>query len=224
MRLAPRLVLVGAILIVGMGCLGKDFSVSESRGDLGALDADVGSLRIRGIHDSDVEELARFKAVRNLDFTGGWKALPLRLTSVGFGRIADLELPVESINLGQCQNLDDEGLRHVGRMRGLTLVTLNESMGLTPTGLGHITALPHLAYLDLRRCSQIDDSWIETLTKCRTLTQLGVTATRISPAGVARLRAALPDCHVDDELPFIDAALDRAQYPGWAGPPERKGR
>lgn len=217
-----RLVFLG--LTLG-ACIGKDFSVAQSAANLKALPANAEEVRIRGIANADVQELARFQDVKHIDLTGGWKALPMRMTSAGFSRLADLKLPrVNSIGLNHCPSLDDECLRHVARIPSLTMVTLNDSTGYSQKGLAFILALPHLTYLDLRGCVQVDDAWVETLAKCRTLTQLGVTATKMTPAGVGRLREALPNCHVDDEVAYIEAALDRALYPGWGGPPERKGR
>lgn len=138
----------------------------------------------------------------------------------------DLDLPrVRLISLQHCPSVGDACLAHVGRMRGLDTVLLNDSTRFGREGLAAIAALPRLTCLDLRGCTQIDGSCVEALAAASHLERLGVTATSMSPDDVARLRAALPGCHVDDDPAGIHVVMiDGARVRGWVELPGRNGR
>lgn len=69
---------------------------------------------------------------------------------------------------------------------------------ITSAGLAHLASLPLLGTLDLSDCALADDA-IDELVRCKSLYVLKLTGTKITPAGIARLRKALPNCHVEGD-------------------------
>jgi Leucine-rich repeat (LRR) protein len=69
-------------------------------------------------------------------------------------------------------------------------------MHLAPSGLAHLADLPSLYRLDLSD-SDINDDTMESLTKCQQLNSVDLRKTNVTREGIARLRAALPNCHVE---------------------------
>jgi hypothetical protein len=165
--------------------------------ELAPLAGDVTYLSIRGLPDEDVAALSRFRSLEYVDFHGGWKVRPLRMTGAGFRALADLRLPqIKTIELSHAPTVDDACLQAIADIPTIEKLVLTRCRGFTLEGLR--PALGHdLRQLKLMACDQVDDAWVDDLGECESLRYLGVSGTRVSPTGVERLKRALPLCHVE---------------------------
>ena len=92
--------------------------------------------------------------------------------------------------------LDDAGLKAIGALPAATHLRLARNR-LTDGALADLAALPALAYLNLYGNAGITDSGIAALAASRTLRELFVWQTAVSPDGAARLREQRPGLVVD---------------------------
>ena len=124
----------------------------------------------------------------------GLKQLLLGITGVTEAGLADVGTLTELTNLqfgGTA--VTDDGLKH---LRGLTkLGTLAVSQHVTDAGLVHLLPLTGLRYLILLNTA-VTDEGLKTVAKMTWLTRLNLTGTKVTPAGVAAFRAAVPKCEV----------------------------
>jgi cysteine-rich repeat protein len=92
--------------------------------------------------------------------------------------------------------LDDAGLKAIGALPAATHLRLARNR-LTDGALADLAALPALAYLNLYGNAGITDGGIAALAASRTLRELFVWQTAVSPDGAARLREQRPGLVVD---------------------------
>lgn len=71
--------------------------------------------------------------------------------------------------------------------------------GVTDRGLQELVAMKNLKNLELGENDEITDQGLVHLASLKSLRRLGLDGTNASPEGVARLRAALPDCEIEFE-------------------------
>jgi hypothetical protein len=83
----------------------------------------------------------------------------------------------------------------LAEMPNLTDLDLSGSE-VTDAKLKHLTRAKYLHCLRLD-CPKVTDAAVDTLQQLKTLERLDIHDTRISPAGMSRLRAALPGCRFD---------------------------
>jgi hypothetical protein len=97
--------------------------------------------------------------------------------------------------------IDDGGLAELARCEQLELVRLANNQRLTSAGLAPLSALRWLRDLSVAG-SKLGDEAVEPLQKLTALRILNVRQTRLTPAGIARLKQALPHCAIfhDDGL------------------------
>jgi serine/threonine protein kinase/formylglycine-generating enzyme required for sulfatase activity len=127
-------------------------------------------------------------------------------------------LPVHGLHVGGTQ-ITDDGLQHLAAMKGLTYLHADDTK-LTGTGFRHLEGLKELIYLHLANDpitdegvqsiarlttlkhldltnTSVTDTCVDELAKLSRLERLRISRTQISPAGIARLKAALPGCKVE---------------------------
>lgn len=93
-------------------------------------------------------------------------------------------------------DLTAEGLGHLPELPHLCRLTLSMNLELTGDGLEHLVGrLPALDDLDAHS-NYIGDAAVPHLARLTSLRSLDIRYTRISRAGVAQLRAALPYCRI----------------------------
>jgi hypothetical protein len=203
-------VLLLLLLVVGCGdgkggvalpCwVGKDYSVAESAADLRRLPPASEWVRVRGIPDEAVVELARFPSLKQLDFATGSKALRLHISAKGLSKVSELGLErLESLGFDNSPEIDDECLRQIARIRTLTELGLAQCTSFSKAGFADLTGLPNMQSLFLPGCSQITDDWIEDIARLKGLRKIAIAGTGISTAGRARLRSMMRGCAVDDD-------------------------
>ena len=138
-------------------------------GFVGTVNDDAGSPvdRVELGRDATDADLAGLCELRHL------QSLYLRHTHVtedGLRAVAGLP---RLRRLGLCgANVTDQGLGHLGAMRGLKELEVFKCPNVTDQGLRHLEALSQLESLDLRGCPKVTDQ------------------------GVGRLRKALPNCEI----------------------------
>lgn len=94
--------------------------------------------------------------------------------------------------------ISDTGLSHIGQLQNLRSLYLNACSGISGDGLKHLNSLPRLNNLDLAG-SPVTDVAIPHLQKMKSLRILNLVRTKVSPAAVISLQAALPDCVIFHE-------------------------
>lgn len=95
---------------------------------------------------------------------------------------------VETLELGNCHEVTDEGLVHLGRLKNLTTLYLYES-GVRGPGLRHIAELPKLSSISLSR-AQVEDVGLKHLGKMQQLTWLQLDNSNITDVGLSDLVSA----------------------------------
>ncbi|HBE68720.1 MAG TPA: hypothetical protein DDW52_11295 [Planctomycetaceae bacterium] len=94
-------------------------------------------------------------------------------------------LPLEELDLSECQQFSDAGLESIGKIK--TLKKLN--LWRTPTtdaGIGHLTSLVNLLWLNLDNIA-LSDSGLESLTAMKQLNFLHLGSTQVTDAGMKHL-------------------------------------
>ena len=90
--------------------------------------------------------------------------------------------------------ITDAGLVHFKPLHQLEFLGIQHTR-VTGSGLVHLQGLKNLAWLDLSY-TQIGDPQLGQLEKLSQLKAVGLYGTRVSPDGIRRVQAALPDCTV----------------------------
>jgi hypothetical protein len=140
----------------------------------------------------------------------------------------DLELlrnlpHVRAMDMNGSEVITDAGLRHVGRLTNLTDLRILECAGITDEGLAHLSGLKRLNHLLLQKCNMdgsglrylahlpieklqleftpVTDAALEHVARFTRLTELSLQYTNVTNEGVARLKAALPNCRIQSDYP-----------------------
>jgi len=99
--------------------------------------------------------------------------------------------------------ITDAGLKHVQHLRELRSLDLWLQRGITDRGLGHVGKLTQLRSLGLGGTSVTDDG-LKYLEKIERLEDVDLRQTKVTPAGIRRLRKALPHCGISTSLPEME--------------------
>ncbi len=162
------------------------------------------------LDDRIFEVLAKVPQLNSIDIQGGSPGI----TGRGLGRLKSLK----SLTLLQCQNLTPEGIAELQTLPGVTYVNLDSSRCTAQ----HVAELSKLKVgLLFIRNSEIDDSCAKPISQMSTLQSLGLVQceftdsglselkslqhlkyinlqrTKVTAAGVADFKKALPECRVD---------------------------
>jgi hypothetical protein len=188
------------ILPTLLGC-GEWPPIVESARDIKRLPATEPSIRARGLSDDGIGALNHLRQLTILDFHGGRAVKECELTDRGLAELAKLELPrLETLTLGWCGRITDEGLDDVAKLKNLTWLGLPACENITDAGLLKLTASKSLRGLDLRGCPKITDAGIQQLAaKADWKTFLLGGCPKITAKGVAQLQAALPNADIEKD-------------------------
>jgi beta-lactamase regulating signal transducer with metallopeptidase domain/Leucine-rich repeat (LRR) protein/tetratricopeptide (TPR) repeat protein len=144
------------------------------------------------------------------------------------------------LTLDQCSGISDAGLVNSKGMNKLLRLSLSQCSKITDAGLANFSEMTGLESLNLSGCTQITDAGLDCLKNLKQLRRLDLSGTKATAAGIARLKAALPQAQiVSGEMPaepprqalapaavtkaimveWPDADLrdinQRDNYPGW---------
>ena len=154
-----------------LGC-GKWPPVVKSAKDIQRLSRDEPS-RARGLPDSDLYALERLSSLRLLNFGVGWKATEVKITDRGLRALSQLSLPrLEFLNLGRNENITDEGVVHLVRLKSLRRLSLTRCPKITDQGVAHLVKMSSLKSLRLSACQKITDRGLELLSGMDNLERL----------------------------------------------------
>ena len=175
----------------------------------------IEDLSIRGtaIDDSQLVALSNFPNLKSLHLDGtsisdagldNLKGLS-NLESLGLGNCPIKDVGIRSLKeLKNLKNLSlrdtqitDEGLKSIVEIKQLEHLALSGTM-VTAEGLKVLQNIPKLDSLYLVD-TDIGDAAVETLAKLKNLKQLGLENTGLTAEGFAKLRKALPFCHISGE-------------------------
>lgn len=95
----------------------------------------------------------------------------------------------------EAQGITDEGLAFLAKLRDLRSLNLSQT-AITDTGVVALAQLTGLKALDLSR-TDVSDRSLSILARFHNLESLNLVLTRMTPDGVAKLRAAIPDCKIE---------------------------
>lgn len=103
------------------------------------------------------------------------------------------KLNLKSLGL-EFNPIRDETLHHLLQLSSLESLALNQCRGVTDRGIqsGTLQKMTHLKQLGLRGLHQVTDAAVDELVKLNHLEHINVRATKVSVAGVERLKKALP--------------------------------
>ncbi|MCE9552132.1 MAG: hypothetical protein K8T91_02005 [Planctomycetes bacterium] len=93
------------------------------------------------------------------------------------------------------QGMGDDLMAEVGPLRELKELVLAYT-AITDKGLSHLASCQRLEGLSLPDSQQVDDKAVHILKGLTKLKKLYLVGTKITPAGVAELKKALPNCQI----------------------------
>jgi len=93
-------------------------------------------------------------------------------------------------------NITDAGLVHLAGLARLEKLCLDETR-VSDEGTTHLKGLVDLESLHLRSRLPISDTSLPILESLKNLTELKIAGTKVTPAGLERLKKALPDCRIE---------------------------
>lgn len=118
-----------------------------------------------------------------------WKSLKkLRVanTSLSDTGLSEIEaMPLEELDLSECQQFGDAGMQSVGKLSNLKRLNLWRTP-LTDTGVGHLSGLTNLQWLNLDNIA-LTDSGLKSLSALQKLAFLHLGSTQVTDAGMKYL-------------------------------------
>lgn len=101
---------------------------------------------------------------------------------------------LETLEIWQT-DLSDAGLPHIGKLINLKSLDISKCLGVTAAGVVELLPLTKLQTLNLSETG-VDDAALEKLAALTQLKSLDLRLTSVTDDGVAKFKAAVPDCNV----------------------------
>lgn len=189
--------LVALIVSTVQACFGQEHqpAVFSEDNKIERLPPTTTSYRARNLADDNISSLSRFKGLVTLDFSAGLAVQPPKITDKGLAEIAKLDLPdLKRLSLGWNDEITDEGLAHLPRIKTLIWLGLPSCTKITDAGLRRLAQLEGPVGLDLRACPNLTDEGIQQLAAKKDWEEIVLDGCpKITPEGLARLKARLPN-------------------------------
>ena len=141
--------------------------------------------------------LSYFKDCKSL---GGLYLGGLQVSDVGLSYFKDCKELV-AVGLKDCVNVSDAGLAYFKDCKKLIALQLSDCSQVSDAGLSYFKDCKGLFVLDLGGCPRVSDASVEYLAKLDKLINVKLTGTKVTAAGVAKLKKALPNCKIDWDEP-----------------------
>jgi len=116
-----------------------------------------------------------------------------RISDEGLSYLGDLA-ELRRLDLSCCTRLGNRGVEALASLPSLVELNLQYT-SVGDRGIASLVELP-IERLTLRACSLVTDSAVESLIRMRSLANLCLSQSGISPAGLRRLREALPGTQI----------------------------
>ena len=165
---------------------------------------DDGVQQLAGLQDLEWLNLYRTRlgdrGLRHLAKLPRLQHLPIGETRISDAGLADVKEMKQLHYLGLRGNrVTDAGLAHLQGLADLTGLHLGQTQ-VTDAGMRHLAQLTKLKNLWLHD-TRVSDNAVPDLARLTSLQELVIHGTSISPAGIRRLREALPKCEIVDVEP-----------------------
>jgi hypothetical protein len=108
-----------------------------------------------------------------------------------------------AVSLMHVTQVTDADLTHLEVLTGLQLLWLSDTQ-VSDAGLEHLKGLNAIQELDLSN-TRVSDVGLKYLKEMSSLQRLWLMNTLVSDQGVAELRAALPNCNIEADMPTATA-------------------
>lgn len=145
------------------------------------------------------ESLAKISTLEDIDVSQ---------TDFGNDGLAALKLlpRLKRLNL-YTTKINDNGLDVLKNFASAkTIVWLNiDQCPLTDAAIAKLVPLEHLEWLHLGR-TELTDFGLDDLTQLKTLKEVSITNTKVSRGGVDKLKTALPDCKINENVENLEKA------------------
>lgn len=110
---------------------------------------------------------------------------------------------VTAVSLMNVTQVTDADLTHLEGLTGLERLWLHDTQ-VSDAGLEHLKELNAIQELDLSN-TRVSDVGLKHLKGMSSLKRLWLINTHVSDEGVAELRAALPNCNIEANMPTVTA-------------------
>lgn len=208
LRLTRRVTDAGLVHLVGLDNLRElefiDSEITDSGLPLLLCLPKIEHLDLRGtkVTDAGLNHLRRMPSLRDLyidsDFGVGF-------TDAGLANIAVLK-NLDSLAF-EGDLFTDNGIAEISRMTNLQSLSVGGD-NITDKGIAEIARMTNLRHLQLGPLS-ITDTGLAELGKLTDLKSLYLHYTRrVTAAGIAKLRAALPKCEITSQGPVAESSAD----------------
>lgn len=156
-------------------------------------------LRYARLTDDALADLAELKDVSGLDLSN------TRVTGTGLRHLARLSR-LRELKLDYAP-LRADSLKAIGRINRLRELSIGDT-DVNDASIASLAGMnPHLSVLNLSK-TRVTDAGLKHLSVIRTLQELDLTETAVTPDGLRRLKEALPSCKISPEPPSERAAND----------------
>jgi hypothetical protein len=110
---------------------------------------------------------------------------------------------VTAVSLVNVTQVTDADLTHLEGLTGLQRLWLQDTQ-VSDAGLEHLKGLNAIQELDLSN-TRVSNAGLNHLKGMSSLQRLWLINTQVSDEGVAELRAALPSCNIEANMPIVTA-------------------
>lgn len=166
-------------------------------------------LLINGCSQLTDAGMAHLNELSSLDGLCVWEdAGKMRLTDASLAHLAKLP---RLRHLALSGRFSDVGLEHLQNLKPLQWLELEKS-NITDSGLTHLQGFASLETLVISRAT-ISDVGLVHLRRLVRLKHLSVSGAQVTREGIESLRAALPDCRINEDWAFLPLRFALAAEP-----------
>lgn len=138
------------------------------------------------VSDEGMSVVGKIYSLKRLELAG------VKISDAGVRRLSNL--PLFRIDLS-ATGVTNDGLEDIAKIAGLERLHVQDTQ-VSDDGLAHVGTIKSLQELGLYRSGAITDSGLRHLHNLKQLRALFLGDSKYSPAGLAELRLALPNCDI----------------------------
>lgn len=152
-----------------------------------------------GITDAGIKQLVRHENLNRLELNN------TGITDTGLEQLTKLR-HLNLLTL-HATSITDAGLKHIADLKNLQQLFINYNPQLTDKGIAHLQAMHSLTELRLGSTG-ITDAGLKYLYGLQKLKKIELLETKVTPAGIAALQQALPNCQITIDIPAKPTATN----------------
>ena len=165
----------------------------------GMQDLELLTLGGGGITDAGIKQLVRHENLNRLELNN------TGITDTGLEQLTKLR-HLNLLTL-HATSITDAGLKHIADLKNLQQLFINYNPQLTDKGIAHLQAMHSLTELRLGSTG-ITDAGLKYLYGLQKLKKIELLETKVTPAGIAALQQALPNCQITIDIPAKPTATN----------------